>query len=103
MYYVQMLACIMCRFEHVLCAHFSTSYVQIYAVAALLAWLALLALRPCSVRTYILILMLSLTRFAPPIPPPPAVWVMTTRCASEQNRNCHIYIYIYIYVYYPST
>ena len=63
---------------------------------ALLPWLALLALRPCSVRTYILILMLSLTRFAPPIPPPPAVWVMTTRCASEQNRNCHMYIYIYM-------
>ena len=64
MYDVQILACIMCRFEHVLCAIFSTSYVSIYRELALLAWLALLALRPCSVRTYILILMLSLTRFA---------------------------------------
>ena len=44
--------------------------------------------------------MLSLTRFAPPIPPLPAVGVMTTRCAAEQNRNCHIYIYIYIYKFF---
>ena len=74
---MQTLARLMCRFMREL---------------ALLAWLALLALRPCSVRTYILILMLSLTRFASPIPPPTAVWVMTTRCASEQIRNCHIYL-----------
>ena len=29
MYYVLFLACMMCRFVHVLCAHFSMSYVQI--------------------------------------------------------------------------
>ena len=33
MAYVQILARLMCRFEHVLCADFSTSYVQIYARA----------------------------------------------------------------------
>ena len=33
MYHVQILACIMCRSEHVLGADFSTSYVEIYAGA----------------------------------------------------------------------
>ena len=33
MYYVQILVCIMCRFEDALCADFSTSYVYIHAGA----------------------------------------------------------------------
>ena len=55
---IEELTCIMCRFYHVLCAALGTSYVQTLArltcrfmrELALLAWLALLALRLYGIR-----------------------------------------------------
>ena len=78
--YVQILACLMCRFQHVLCVDFSTSYVQILArlMCRFMRELAALAI-PCS-------------ECLPIFPG-------DTFRGTELLGRCHVYIYIYIYIY----